>query len=79
MPSARVVERMDGAGAACPVCGSSLSKVIETRAHNNVVLRRRRCRCSEVFTTAEQTIDNTIWGVIVKGEGFKAVRNDRET
>lgn len=79
MPGVRVVDRMDGAGAACPVCGSSLSKVIETRAHNNVVLRRRRCRCGEVFTTAEQTIDNTMWGVIVKGEGFKAVIDDRET
>lgn len=75
----RIVDIMDGAGATCPVCNMHTSRVIETRCDKGAVFRRRRCRCGETFTTAEQTIDNTMRRIIVKGEGFKALSNDRET
>ena len=39
----------------CPHCQRAASGVVETRAHQNVVYRRRVCRaCKGRFTTAEQ-------------------------
>jgi transcriptional regulator NrdR family protein len=74
-----VSQAADQVTLACPVCGSRLNRVTDSRSHKGVKFRQRTCAtCSEKFTTAEQTIDTSIYDVIVKNQTFKVV-DDRET
>ena len=38
----------------CPVCGSPLNQVVETRVRDTYVYRRRRCFNQHPFTTHER-------------------------
>lgn len=69
--------KADQEGIRCPSCGGRISTVNESRAHQGVRLRRRRCRCGHRYTTVEQPIDASIYDVIVKGSAYK-VLCDRE-
>lgn len=42
----------------CPVCGSPLNQVVETRVRDTYVYRRRRCFNEHLFTTHEKPFQN---------------------
>ena len=64
-----------GRGCVCPVCSSTISSVVETRAHGGRVFRRRACRCGFDYTTAEEVIDRGL-REMVKPLTYKKVRRD---
>lgn len=48
----------DGAGLACPSCGSESLRVVGTRAHRGTVRRQRKCKtCEFEFLTMEAYCD----------------------
>lgn len=54
----------------CPFCGSTESKVVDSRDSDDSVRRRRQClssTCAERFSTAERVVEVT--PQIVKGDG----------
>ena len=64
----------DGAGVRCPKCGNgSRSRVVETRSHDGRVFRRRRCACGTRYSTVEQAMRDTIYGVVIKNKPVEIV------
>ncbi len=52
----------------CPHCGKASSRVIDTRAVNDGIRRRRKCQnCGQRFTTYEQWASND--PLVVKSDG----------
>lgn len=41
----------------CPRCGCKKTKIIDTRAHDAVIVRVRMCEACEVCWTTNETLD----------------------
>lgn len=73
----RVAQTADQVGPKCPACNASTSRVTDSRSHAGVRFRRRVCRiCANDYFTAEQVIDNSMFAVVCKGEGFRTMTDD---
>lgn len=46
-----------GFGLRCDACGGCETRVVETRSHPGMVIRKRRCSCGESFLTYEVQVD----------------------